>query len=277
MPYVANAPSNAATPATTTPTATAPPPADEPSAPDLFDLPSIWREDVVRSLALVGEERCAGASTSVAMPQLVAELVSLLSEADRGIVVDIGGGLGPLSAWLRAHTPHAVFPVEPSAASCGAAGRLFGVPSARAVASALPIATDSCQAAILNGIVSLLEDATVAIDEAARVTRPGGLIAVADLVAAGHETLSTGSNVFRTGEELAASLERTGCEVIHAACCEIGIGRWAPVQQRVHDEIERRFAGRPGHAAWRRDADELETLVERGAIAGASLIARRPD
>ncbi|HSJ90821.1 MAG TPA: methyltransferase domain-containing protein [Ilumatobacter sp.] len=246
------------------------------SSSDLFDMPSIWREDVVLSLTLSGEERCAGASTSVAMPQLVAELVSLLDEMEADTVVDIGGGLGPLSAWLRSHTRHAVFPIEPSGASCRAARRLFGVSSARAVASALPIASASCGAAILNGVVSLLDDATVAIDEATRVTRPGGLVAIADLVAAGQGTIATDSNTFRTGEELAESLERIGCEVIHVACCEIGIGRWAPVQQRVHDEIDRRFAGRPGHAAWRRDDDELRSLAERGAIAGASLIARCP-
>ena len=250
---------------------------DDASDPDLFEAPSIWREDVVRSLALVGDERFAGASTSVAMPQLVEELASLLADVRPGAVVDIGVGLGPASAWLRGRTGHAVFPVDPSAAGCGAAARLFGVPSARAVASALPIATASCEAAILNGIVSLLDDATAAFDEAVRVTRSNGLVAVADLVAAGHETVVTAGNVFRTGEELAASLERIGCEVIHAACCEIGVGRWAPVQQRVHDEIDRRFAGRPGHAAWRRDADELRDLTERRAIAAASLIARCPD
>jgi hypothetical protein len=89
------------------------------SSADLFDVPSIWREDVVLSLTLSGEERCAGASTSVAMPQLVAGLVSLLDEMEADTVVDIGGGLGPLSAWLRSVC--SIFIASTIATACPAA------------------------------------------------------------------------------------------------------------------------------------------------------------
>ena len=65
---------------------------------ELFDDPSEWRTNVIDALGLEGEDRFAGASTSTAMPQLVDHLPDVLGTTAPGAGLDIGGGLGPLSA-----------------------------------------------------------------------------------------------------------------------------------------------------------------------------------
>ena len=194
-------------------------------------------ERVVVELGLDGEQRCAGASTSAAMPQLVDHLSDVLGTVAPGTGLDIGGGLGPLSSWLAQRTHHRVVPVDPSEASCRGARRLFGLASVRAGASTLPFATASCSVTLLNGVVSLLDDLGSAVAEAARTTRPDGIVAVADLTANGEHRVTSENNTFWLADDVVAALERAGCVVDYVACGEPGIGDWASVQQEVDDEI----------------------------------------
>lgn len=242
---------------------------------DLFEDPSEWRTNVVVALGLDGEDRCAGASTSVAMPQLVDHLSDVLGTTVPGTGLDIGGGLGPLSAWLALRTRHRLVPVDPSEASCRGAWQLFGLPGVRAGASTLPVATGSCSVTVLNGVVSLLDDVVAAVDEAVRTTRPDGIVAVADLTANGDQPVTSENNTFWAPGDVLAALERAGCVVDFVACSEPGIGEWAPVQQTVDDEISRRYSGAPGFEQWRRDGSRLRALIDAGTIGATSIIARR--
>ncbi|MET0663677.1 MAG: methyltransferase domain-containing protein [Ilumatobacteraceae bacterium] len=242
---------------------------------ELFEDPSEWRTRVVVDLGLDGEQRCAGASTSAAMPQLVDHLRDVLGSVAPGIGLDIGGGLGPLSAWLVQRTHHRVVPVDPSEASCRGARRLFGLASVRADASALPFATASCSMTLLNGVVSLLDDLGSAVAEAARTTRPDGIVAVADLTANGEHRVTSANNTFWVADDVVAALERAGCVVDYVACGNPDIGEWASVQQVVDDQIRRRYSDAPGYEQWRDDGARLTALIDAGTIGVTSIIARR--
>jgi len=244
-------------------------------ATELFEDPSEWRTNVVVSLGLDGEERCAGAATSAAMPQLVDHLREVLSITAPGTGLDVGGGLGPLSSWLMQHTHHRVVPVDPSEASCRGARMLFGLTSVRAGASTLPFATGSCSVTVLNGVISLLDDLGTAVAEAARTTRPDGIVAVADLTASGDRRVTSGTNNFWAADDIAAALERAGCVIDYLACSEPGIGEWASVQEAVDDEIRRRYSDAPGFEQWSDDGARLRALIDAGTIGATSIIARR--
>jgi SAM-dependent methyltransferase len=241
----------------------------------LFERPSEWRTDVIVALGLEGEQRCAGASTSSAMPQLIDHLLDALGTIAPGPGLDIGGGLGPLSAWLTQRTLHRVVPVDPSDASCRGARTLFGLASVRADASALPVATASCSVTVLNGVVSLLDDLDAAVSEAARTTRPGGIVAVADLTANGGQRVTSENNRFWVAGDIAAALERAGCVVDFVACSDPGNGAWAPVQRTVDGEIAERYSDAPGFEQWRRDGTRLGAMIDAGTIGATSIIARR--
>lgn len=243
-------------------------------ASELFGDPSVWREAAIDSLGLVGEDRCAGASTSPAMPKLIDGLAERLAQLPDGPAADIGGGLGPASWWLSRRTRHRFVSVDPSATSCAAAQRLFGVTAVRASSSALPFATGSLAATLLNGVVSLLDELAISVGEAVRITEPGGLVAVADLTANGGQRFTSATNTFWSDEDLAAALVGAGCSVDYIACCEPGIGRWAEIQSIVQDEITDRHAGERGFDEWARDADELSSLVAAGRVAATCVIAR---
>ena len=244
--------------------------------PELFDDPSAWREQAIVALGLDGEDRCAGASTSPAMPKLIEELAERLDRLPVGPAADVGGGLGPASWWLTRRTRHRFVTIDASASSCAGARRLFGVAALRARSAALPVAPRSCSATLLNGVVSLLDDLQASVAEAMRITRPGGLVAVADLTAAGDQRVITASNTFWTADDLVAALLAGGADVDYYACCEPGIGRWAEVQSIVHDEIADRHAGERGFADWRDDDEQIAALIAEGRVAATCMIAEVP-
>jgi SAM-dependent methyltransferase len=248
----------------------------EPAGGELFDDPSAWREEVINRLGLAGEDRGAGASTSPAMPRLIEDFADRLTHEPTGSAADVGGGLGPASWWLARRTGHRFVTVDASASACAGAQRLFGVPAVQAQSSTLPFASGSCGATLLNGIVSLLDELAASVREAVRITRPGGLLAVADLTAAGGRRVTTGTNTFWTDDDLTVALRDAGCAVDYLACCEPGVGRWAAVQSMVHDEIIDRRAGEPGFDEWRRDGEEISSLVAAGRVAATCIVARVP-
>ena len=124
--------------------------------------------------------------------------------------------------------------------------------------------------------MSLLDDLLPTIREVVRVTRPGGLVAIADLTAEDGRPVSTDTNNFWTVSEVTAALTDAGCSVHHYACCEPGVGRWTDVQTIVHDEIAARYAGRAGFDGWQRDRSGIDALITSGRIAVTSMIARTP-
>lgn len=249
-----------------------------PPTTDLFEQPSRWRVEVIDDLGLRGDDRIAGAATSAGMPQLMRPLVAVLGDRPdlmAGPVLDIGSGLGPLSRWLADRGCRHVVPIDPSATSCAGAHHLFGLRTLRGGATDLAIRDGATGIAISNGTISLVHDLDAAIDELVRVTAPGGLVAVADLLADGDDRVVTGPNTFWTLADVVDALERRGCTIADIACADPGVGDWAAVQSRVTDEIARRCAGRRGYDEWRRDGERIGSLLADGVVAPASVVAAR--
>ncbi len=111
---------------------------------------------------------------------------ALLALVPRDLVVaDLGCGTGDLTARLARHVRRVVA-VDRSAAMLKAARRrvegLANVELHRADLELLPLEGASCDAALLVLALTYVPDPERVLSEAARILRPGGVLAVADLV-----------------------------------------------------------------------------------------------
>jgi len=113
----------------------------------------------------------------------LAALLALLPES--WVVADLGCGTGALAAALAPQVARVVG-VDQSPAMLRAARRrtasLGNVELRRGALEALPLADRSCDAAVLVLALTYLADPAAAVREAARAVRPGGRLAVVDLV-----------------------------------------------------------------------------------------------
>ena len=182
-------------------------------------------------------------------------------------VLDIGGGTGVHASWL-AHDGYEVHVVDIVAKHVDQSARLTGVSASVGDARSLEHPTDWADAVLLLGPLYHLvcaSDRAVALSEARRVTRPGGLVAVAgisryagllDLAAFGllddaaerslRLTIETGVHdpqlgfttaYFHTPEELAGELENAGLTEVHVLGVEGPTGPALDVRglERVED------------------------------------------
>lgn len=115
---------------------------------------------------------------------LGAEVVAALLPGDL-VVADLGCGTGDLAARLARHVGRVVG-IDRSAAMLKAARRRAeGLPNVelqRGDLEALPLEDGSCDAALLVLALGYVADPDAAVAEAARILRPGGVLAVADVV-----------------------------------------------------------------------------------------------
>jgi SAM-dependent methyltransferase len=247
---------------------------DERETGELFDEPSLWRVRAIERLQLDGDDRCAGAATSSGLPQLLLPAVPHVRAAPPGIVLDVGGGLGAVSEWLRRTCKRRVVPIDVSATSCRIGRRLFpSLGPLCAFASALPIRSDAVPIAIANGVISLVNDLSAALDELERVTHRGGILVIADLVAQGPVArLVDDVNHFWSLDAVCRGVEARGGAIVRVAVAEEG--DWSSTQALVANEIRRTCAHRVGFDAWLDDQHRIGALRADGLIAPGALIAR---
>ncbi|MET0459081.1 MAG: class I SAM-dependent methyltransferase [Ilumatobacteraceae bacterium] len=255
------------------------PPADDGSDQDVFDEPSRWRLAAVRSLGLVGEERIAGVITGAAYPDALTTIVDRLTGV-RGVVCDVGAGLGGASQWMASRIDAPVVAVEPEATSVTAAAELFPeLGLVQGAATAIPIGTRRAGAVTLLGVLSLVEDLDVVLAEVARVLTPGGVVGITDLCTVRDDRWAPpgSANVFRRAEHLTVALAEHGMRVSDRWSAPADLGTsWQDVGGRVDDEIVRRFAAEPAYAAWRDDRARLAEEIEAGALIVETLVAEAP-
>jgi SAM-dependent methyltransferase len=243
---------------------------------ELFEEPARWRADVIRRLHLAGDELVEAATPSPAFPQLLWFVSRAVGSAPPGPVVDVGAGLGGLAHALRASTGRDAVALEPSAASCDEARRLFPeLPTARAAAAALPLAGGSVACAVLCGVVSLLDDADAVFRDVARCVRPDGRVVVLDLVPSTAQDVRAGPNRFRAVETLESELEAAGFIVEDRAVASVEAGRWGDVADQVNREIIRRYRGDAGFGAWLDDHRHVARVLASGRVLMAGVAARR--
>src|SRR5262249_40544194 len=111
--------------------------------------------------------------------QLAPKLAGLADVVPGQLVIDVGCGPGALTTELvRLLGPEGVVAVEPGAGFREAAReRQPGVRVERAAAEELPFADDSFDGALAQLVVHFMTDPVAGLQEMARVSRPGGVVA----------------------------------------------------------------------------------------------------
>ena len=143
-------------------------------------------------------------------PELIADTLARFIPADAA-VADIGCGRGATLEWLREHSDYDLRGVEPDPDYAAACGALTGR------AEALPLTDDSCDAALMECVFSLLTKADKAAAELSRVLRPGGVLLLSDLYGRRGGAELTESTLLRhiyTDEELREIWQQAGFECL---------------------------------------------------------------
>jgi SAM-dependent methyltransferase len=232
----------------------------EPMA-DEFDTMAAWTAAAVAEL---GPEYaipagCRGSGSPAALQWLAGRLG--LGAGMR--LLDCGAGVGG-PAELAARR-FGVSPVlaEPMTAACRASARLFGRPVVAAAGEHLPFASGVFDAAWSLGVLCTVQDQAGLLAELRRVVRPGapvGLLVFLRTVARLEEQPE--GNSFRTADELALLLDRTGLAVLdQAELADFAAPDpdWQAAADRVEELIERRH----GHDHRWRTARHQEQLIGR--------------
>jgi ArsR family transcriptional regulator len=120
------------------------------------------------------------------------------------VVADLACGTGPATAAIAPHVRR-VIGVDQSAAMLKAARRrttgLGNVELRRGSLEALPVDSGSCDGALLLLALTYVEDPALAVGEAARILRPGGRLALVDLLRHDREEFRRDMGQLRLGFE----------------------------------------------------------------------------
>ncbi|MBI4944401.1 MAG: class I SAM-dependent methyltransferase [Actinobacteria bacterium] len=215
-----------------------------------------------------------------------------------GAVLDVGAGFGGPAAWLRRERGLATFGVEPSQDAVAAARGLFPwVPMVRGDAQRLPVADGAFEAALVLGVVSLVDDVRRALLEARRAVRAGGVLALTDYVgldvparsagrdpwSGGHPLLPPGTKV-RLLRDVLATVEATGWVVAESVVGPFEPDEpWVTEREDVDRVVESHVARTPhglGAAcrralrAERRARARFAEAVDGGFVTRLALVAR---
>jgi ubiquinone/menaquinone biosynthesis C-methylase UbiE/DNA-binding MarR family transcriptional regulator len=138
------------------------------------------------------------------------------------VVADLACGTGPAAAALAPYVRR-VIGIDQSAAMLKAARRrtagLGNVELRRGSLEALPLDPASCDAALLLLALTYVEDPALAVREAARVLRPGGRLAVVDLLRHDREEFRREMGQLRLGfaaEEMTTLMKAAGLAEVSA-------------------------------------------------------------
>jgi SAM-dependent methyltransferase len=259
----------------------------------LFDAPSRWRAQAARSLGLSDDELLAGVSPGASCPAVLHSVLAGLRRtkpfrsdaeisADESVprldlVIDIGAGVGGISEWFRRRTGGSVVAIEPAQGAREAATLLF--PALRVQAGSAEftgLAAGTADAALLIGVISLIDDAVEVLREAERIVRPGGAVAVADLFSANSTSLRSRPNLFRGVEQVITMLAGHGWTIV-----EVSVGTtashptWATAGALVDDWIRTHRHGHPAFPTWDADQAHLRRHIDQGDLVAGCVVARR--
>ena len=246
-----------------------------PTTTDVFDEPTAWRAQAAAELGFEDDDLIAALSPGATFPAVLRTVRDALPPAVVR-VVDLGAGAGGASEWLRRATGADVVAVEPAATAAAVAATTFpALHVVRGLAAAAPLASATADLVTLCGVLSLMTDPGPVLDEARRLLHPEGVLAVADLWAAGTIDVRTGRNVFRSLESMRSLLHRHGFVV-----SDVGCGRpemapsWSAAADSVLAWIAEHRTGSAGHREWLADQEHLSRQVRTGQVLGGCVVAR---
>ena len=257
----------------------------------LFDAPSWWRQ-AARALGLSGEPLLSGASPGVSCPAVLHSVLAGLrrkepfgADAEHpyddkapslDVLVDVGAGVGGISEWFRRHSGGTVIAVDPAEGSREAARLLFPsliVRDGSAEVTGLP--AGMADAALLIGVISLIDDLVGAMREAERIVRADGAVAIVDLFSATGRSLRSGPNVFHTLQHVVTMLSMRGWTTV-----EVGVGAtasdptWASGGALVDEWIRARRSDHPAFPRWAADQTHLRRHIDHGDLVTGWVVAR---
>jgi SAM-dependent methyltransferase len=241
----------------------------------VFDAVANWRADIIADFRLRSAERCAAASPSPGFPQMLDSMLGALPGSDGSPWLDVGGGLGGTASWIKRTRGQSTVVVGESGARLAAARRLFpSLPLAVGSTAQLPFADHVLGAAVVSGVLSLLEDPRPLLCELARVVHLSAGIAVTDLFASSSPSVRSDPNVFWSVEEFLSIAARAEFEVTHLAIADLSAGWWPSAARQVDDEICRRHHNEPEFSTWWSDQEHLRGVIDDGLVQPVGLVLR---
>ncbi len=242
-----------------------------------FDTVAEWTADVALSL---GDDHlvpagCRGSGGPRTLDRLLAEID--VRAGDR--VLDVGAGVGGPAAYAARQLGVRPVLLEPEPGACRAARQMFGLPTLRADATRLPIASRSFDVVWSIGVLCTVDDQPAALTELARVTGPAGRVGL--LVYEAQHTLpeQPEGNTFPTTDGMAVLLRDAGLVV--RTSFEMGDpddedDRWKRRLADVDNELERRHGLNPAWQAAGEQSAVMARLISARHIVGRVFVLQ-PD
>ncbi len=193
-------------------------------------------------------------------------------------LVDIGAGVGGPAAYATERNGVRPMLFEPAAGACRAARRLFGLPTVRADATALPMIDSGTRALWCLGVVCTTAAQTTLLRELRRVLAADGRAGLLVFVATHPDPDGApDANVFPTLAGLHDQLARAGLTVLdEIAQSELATepDEWLARADAVQAEVERRHGHDPAWSAAEAESAAVGRLIADGTVGGHLLVVR---
>lgn len=193
-------------------------------------------------------------------------------------MLDVGAGVGGPGSRARRVTGVRPVLAEPQPGACRAARRLFGLPTVRADATALPFADGAFDVVWCLGVLCTIREHRRTLAEIRRVLAPGGRAGLLVYVALGPLPETPEGNDFPTSSELLADVAAAGLTVVderEMASAHDESASWHERTAKVDAALAKRHGDDEN---FRRAQDQSATmgrLLSEGHVAGRVLTAVR--
>lgn len=259
-------------------------------APDLFHDIGPLQAEGVNALGLDTWERIAASSPGPVLPTIMRTLSGTMDQRPGMTIVDLGAGLGGASALLDETTGARVIAVEPALGARSAARRMFPHLDVRAgTAERSGLSDGVADAVVLMGVVSLIDALDPVLEEARRLLRPGGVLAIADMVlepdnlprpstdsCAGAVIERTGMNTLRSVPALTSALVAHGfsVEIVDRPQDATASSGWGRPAQELRNWLVEHHGDDGAVRAWLEDQGLMSSWFDDGRVFEACVIAR---
>jgi SAM-dependent methyltransferase len=242
-----------------------------------FETVPAWTVQAVQSL---GESYAVpGACRGSGTPSVLQWLLDGLGPAPGEPLLDVGAGMGGPAAFARAARGVRPLLVDPSAAACDAARRLFGVDAVRAVGERIPFPDRCFRSVWCLGTVCTTPHHAELLSELARVLRRGGRVGLLVLVRGEDASFRPpAGNHFPTRRRLEQQLAQCGLQVLavqESSTLPDAPQAWRRAGEAVAQRVEAQHGQDPAYLAARSQEERLGQLLASGCVSGLAVVAVR--